>query len=185
MKRHNSSNLLISHLKNEGHFFVFFIFLLKKRSKKRSKKGSRPRPWPPLSRQTLGVFFKNFKNRGHFFWKYTRGIWRRDLVKCRVYISRKKCDGQDGQGNWEGSRIGMGASRNNLSEVRWLCLLRLHNSFLRGPPLSCGCNLVFGLFWFFEDFFNFFSENFGYENLRQKQIRDQSVNWEKRFYCRA
>ena len=47
------------------------------------------------------VFFKNFKNRGHFFWKYARGIWRCHTSICRVYILRKsrtdRTDGRTGQ----------------------------------------------------------------------------------------
>ena len=74
MKRHNSSNLVISRLKNEGHFFVFFHFFVQKEVQKRPKRGPKWGPGGGHSQAVIakrGVFFQVFfltlKNRGHIF----------------------------------------------------------------------------------------------------------------------
>ena len=63
MKRHNSSNLLISHLKNEGNFFVFFHFFAQKEVQKGPKRGPKRGPGrghDPRLVAKLEVFFQVF-----------------------------------------------------------------------------------------------------------------------------
>ena len=55
MKRHNSSNLVISRLKNEGNFLHFFRFFTKKGVQKRPKRGPK---WGPGGGHSQAVIAK-------------------------------------------------------------------------------------------------------------------------------
>ena len=100
MKRHNSSNLLISHLKNEGNFFVFFHFFAQKEVQKGPKRGPKRGPGrdhDPRLTAKRGVFFSKISKTVDTFSENMHAAF--DAVRppyAACIFSVKSVTGQDG-----------------------------------------------------------------------------------------